>query len=466
MMCVRAFLRCGPVACCLSLLAACGFPKPPDVAACSQASDCASSAPFCVSGECVAGCQSNDDCTSAGSPLCDTSSGMCVACLDATSCSADRPFCDSAANVCRGCERDSECGSGVCLVADGTCADSSAVLHVAGASASDTGDCPSESPCATLQYAISRATQTRNVVLVHAGALFPTAITTIDRAVYIAGNGATIAWQGDLFAVAQFTTATLDNMTLQPGGSQNPKIATVASSSSLRLSRITGSQGGVTTTGGTIAAINSSFSSAFIGCMNGAISVTASTFKDSTVGGTNCQVSVRQSRFEETADGSVSIEGGVAQIENNVIVNAYELADSMHVVAVAPGSYVWFNTFVNSSGVASDGVAPYCDNTPAVTSNIFAYGSMHPNNVSPQCMARYSLYDTVALPEQTAGTENKVADSSTFFVDKGAKDFHLSTASPAKGGGEPGLGVAQDLAGTPRPSQPGSRPDIGAYQAQ
>lgn len=123
------------------------------------------------------------------------------------------------------------------------------------------------------------------------------------------------------------------------------------------------------------------------------------------------------------------------------------------------------DTFVNSSGVAGDGVAVYCDGTLLVTSNILAYASMHPGNEAPHRAARCSLNATVALSEQTTGVGNKVADGASLFVDNAGKDFHLAANSPAKASAEPGLDLTQDLEGKARSLPAGSRPDIGAYEA-
>ena len=457
---------CGWVlAACGLALAACGFPRPADVAECTAASDCKSpAAPFCIGGSCVAACQVNDDCRGlAGTPFCQVSTGACVACLDASACSADKPVCDATAGTCRGCARDEECASGACMAADGQCADEGSLLYVAGTSSADTGGCTKASPCATLSYALSQVTPPRNVIVVHGGQLLPTDTIAVNRSVYIDGNGVGISRGGTVFAISQFMSITLDNVRIADT-SVALNAATVGASSSLRLYRadVTGT---ATTTGGTIAAINSTFSSG-IACMDGTIAVQGSSFKNAPVNGMNCQVSVQGSRFDMPGGGSVTVQGGFAKIENNVVVNGYELADSMHVTAVAPGSVVRFNTFFNSSGVPGDGVALYCDGTPLVTSNIFAYGSMHPGNESPRCGARYSLYDSVALPEQTVGAGNQVGDSATFFVDKVGKDFHLSAMSPAKGGAEPGLDISRDIDGVPRPSPAGSQPDMGAYEAR
>jgi len=114
-------------------LAACSFPRPPDLAECTTASDCKSStAPFCIDGACAPRCQVNDDCqTTSDAPFCQPSSGACVACLDSTACTGDRSVCDASSNACRVCARDDECASGVCLEAEDRCAVASELVFCA-----------------------------------------------------------------------------------------------------------------------------------------------------------------------------------------------------------------------------------------------------------------------------------------------------------------------------------------------
>jgi hypothetical protein len=45
------------------------------------------------------------------------------------------------------------------------------------------------------------------------------------------------------------------------------------------------------------------------------------------------------------------------------------------------------------------------------------------------------------------------------------KDLHVAAGSPAKGIGQQGTGVTEDIEGNPRPSPAGSSPDVGAYEA-
>jgi hypothetical protein len=201
-------------------------------------------------------------------------------------------------------------------------------------------------------------------------------------------------------------------------------------------------------------------------CSGGAVRIRGVEFEHTTLTAEGCDLDISRSRFREVADGSINASRGVAVVENNLIVQAYELADSMYLTEMGPGSTVRFNTFVNTSGVASDGVALYCDDTLHVTSNIFAYGSKHP--LGPplfRCPAVFSLFDEIAAVEQTVGEGNLTASAATFFIDRGAENFHLARTSPAKGASEPGLQVTEDLEGNRRPVPLGSRADLGAFEA-
>ena len=455
---------------CMLVLTACGFPRPPDLAQCNLSSDCTSAiAPICIHGTCVASCQVNDHCQGiAGKPFCDMSSGQCVACLDGTNCPTDKPTCDATARVCRGCLTDDECSSGVCLEAESRCANEAEVLFVAvSANSTDVGTCSRASPCATLPYAISLATTSRNIIAITGGQISTPSTISIDRPVYIHGNGTIIHRGGVVVSTPQFTAVTLEELTVT-AESGNPLVAvTVGSSGSLRLYHATVT-GQITTNGGTISVAKSTFvtpdtfNADGIVCTSGTVAVTQSSFHRVVVRCSNCQVAVDKSTFDMLSDGSISVQGGVARIENNLIMNAIDLADSMVVIGVAPGSTIRFNTFVNTSGVASDGTALGCDGTPIVTSNIFAYNSMHPFTPTDTCPSRYSLFDSTAVSAETQGSGNQVADAALFFVDRARKDFHLSSTSPARGKAEPGLGVGDDIEGHQRPATA----DIGAYQSQ
>jgi hypothetical protein len=144
-------------------------------------------------------------------------------------------------------------------------------------------------------------------------------------------------------------------------------------------------------------------------------------------------------------------------VENNLFTSTDYFTDEAFVDGLT-GSYVRFNTFMNSSGVDMGSVSLSCTGSVDVTSNIFAW---HTSNPPANCSPHYSLFDTVVGNQPGVG--NRVGDASTFFKDPTQGDFEPSAGSPAIDGAEPGLPVTVDLDGHPRPN--GSGADIGAYEA-
>lgn len=441
-------------------------------AECSTSAECTSpDAPVCVRNVCVASCEADADCAgAAGGPIC-AEDGACVGCLTDAGCSPDAPFCDAEDRRCRGCEADAECASGVCIEADGVCADPGQIVYVQ-MFGSDVGECTSTAPCRTVSYALQKVTPSRKVVRISGGSFGEPGTIAIDRSVVIDASDTNIAKPGNApsFSVgAALGQVTLEGVRLLGSSSQSDPSITVATGTTLRVVRSSLTESIVEVVNGGLSLHEVTVASSLetlraIMCSNGTVSARQVTFEHTTMGAMNCQLNVSRCRFDEIVDGSIAAQGGVAVIENNLIIQAYELADTMILTNMAPGSTVRFNTFVNTSGVASDGVALSCDGSPNVTSNIFAYGSMHPHGTST-CSARYSLYDAIALPEQTAGTGNRVADGATFFANKAGRDFHLAPGSPARGAAEPGTGVVRDFEGRVRPSPSGSAPDMGAFEA-
>ncbi len=430
-------------------------------AECATSAACTSpDAPVCVDGLCAASCRVDDDCAgAAGGPRC-VADGACVGCLTGADCPANAPFCDAEDRRCRGCDADVECASGVCLELDGRCAAEREVVFVSTAG-QDVGECARSMPCGSLAYALTKLDIPTRLVIHVAGGYLAIADTTLGAPVYIDGTNTLIDGDGTgpYVHVTSSAPVTLANVTISPAS--GPAM-TAAANGTLRIdnSRV---DRGVETTGGTIIAARSRFTGVIpVKCTAGVLAIEGSHFM-SALESTSCQADVSSSIFEVDGGHAISASGRVL-LENNLFVQSSEVADTVVLTGNAPGSSVRFNTFVNTSTVASDGVALYCDATLEVTSNVFAYGSTHPHGPST-CSARYSLYDAIALPEQTDGVGNRVADGATFFASQPARDFHLAPASPARGAAEPGTGVTRDLEGRLRPSPIDSAPDMGAFEA-
>lgn len=345
----------------------------------------------------------------------------------------------------------------------------SAELILVTASGADVGACTPAAPCRTLQYALRQVTAERAAIRVDAARLDTASSIVVERPVAIAAPGTEIVQHGNVptFIIAAFVSGvTIDGAHLRGTGALEPAI-TVGAGSTLRLSGAVLDSAAISVEHGALELRGVKLTTSGLGfeavrCSGGVVRVRGADFEHTTLTTEHCDLEVSRSRFHEVADGSIHATGGVAVIENNLVVQAYELADSMFLTEMAPGSTVRFNTFVNTSSVVSGGVALYCDDTLHVTSNIFAYGSKHP--LGPplfRCPATFSLFDEVAVVEQAAGEGNLIGNARTFFVDRAAGDFHPARNSPAKDAAEPGLAVTEDLEGNRRPAP---LADIGALE--
>ncbi len=459
-----------PVVCCVTALQcdALGIdvPRPCDVgqackaggciaSECDTAADCAAESPICANHLCLGTCSTDDDCAEvAGRTHC-SAQGMCVGCTSAAQCPSTTAICDMEDQTCRGCEADTECASGVCIEADGVCADHSALIFVS-SSGSDAGQCDETAPCLTVAYALGRVAGSRNVIRVLGFEIVaPAAATTIDRNVIIDATGTRLDLPagGTLFDVRNPAVVTIEGVAIA-GGTQS---LSVGAASTLRIFGAD-LQTKVTVSNGTLSVISSKARNSTFNCSGGSMTTTGNHFDLVKVQFTNCQTAVTRNRWDPGLDGSIDGGGGVLAVENNVFVVPSEFADLIRVFNLAPGSIFAFNTIVNSQTIQMSPIALSCDSTLNVTSNIFAYNSSNPID---GCIAQSSLFDLVGAPDAPG---NPSADPSTFFVNRAGRDFHLGPSSPARGIGADGV-VTTDLDGNPRPAPAGTHPDVGAYEA-
>lgn len=428
-------------------------------AECQISLDCPASAPLCIDHLCAATCQVDADCNeNPGKPFCLKANGQCVGCLDASSCPPDKAFCDAESHACRGCLSDDQCSSGVCVEADGTCADRAAVLLVS-SNGTDSGDC-STAPCASISYALGKVTDTRTIIRLNGGVLADAPTIHFNRAVVIDGDHTQIntPTNGPTFAFDNLVSGvvTIEGVRFTTPGAARPAVS-VSAGNVIRLHDV-GVTGSILESQGTLNVSLLSAASTTLDCTSGTLSMVQSTLNGSTIDAMNCAVTLVQNQFSFDAT-AVTSRGGLVTIENNIFVALSEFTDAVVVGANAPNSTLAFNTFVNTATLVQSPVAVTCDSTDVVTSNVFAYNSTHP--LSDGCAARASLFDLVGSSE--AGS-NVTGDPATFFMDRAGGDFHLAARSPAIGIGELGI-VNVDLRGGSRPVPTGSQPDAGAFEA-
>lgn len=437
-------------------------------AQCETSMDCSADAPICRVGFCESICTGDADCADvAGRTHC-SPEGACVGCVDSTHCSGATAFCDAEDHVCRGCERDNECASGVCIEAEGTCALEADVLYVA--NGSNTGTCTKLAPCLTIGFALSKiqAGSTRNVIRIEGG-LAPTESATLTATVRVVIDGTgTMVSKPATGAVPWLTVSgagqvVIDGLTIL-GPSSDTDPAVKVTNASLHLGPGTVLKGTASATSGTLI-VDRARVEGRTTCANGTLTLDRAAYDEGGVNASNCQTTIQRSRFFKTADGILGVSGGKVVVENSLFVNGYELSDSLLISGVSPGSVFRFNTVANVSGTDSDGQALNCDATLKVTSNVFAYRSQHPFAYQSPCKAEFSVFDDHTLASALISSDSKFVPFTALFTDPVARDFTLSSASPAKAAADPAItDLLIDIDGHARPTPAGAS-DAGAFEA-
>ncbi len=461
---------------CYVVLAGCGeVSKSKPGGTCTTAADCTDpGAPFCVDSKCQATCVMASDCTDPTKPVCATN-GACVGCETDAQCTAAAPVCDTTSHACRGCAADAECTGGLCVEAAGTCAldTDAAFVTMMG---TDTGTCTRAAPCATLTFAIGQI-GTRHIIHVLGGSLALSATTTLtgnlvldgENTVLQTGNTTALSIQAPAmvtvegFQLAAPTGGMVPGILVNGFGAKATLHALAISGSGSLLVRETNSAELELSHShiGTLTATSPSR----VSCENSKLKVDQCVFETSLIndGGTTCEAAVTRSQFQSAHDGSVQLTSGQLVMENNVVIHLDGFNDSIVAANLRPGSTIRFNTIVNTTGAPSDGAALSCDGSVEVTSNIFAYNSMHPIT-GTGCVTRYSVFDDVSTT--SAGTGNQTTGIDKIFVNRGTGDYHLAPTSVARMGAEPGQNmVTTDFDGMPRPNPTGTTADSGAFEA-
>jgi hypothetical protein len=368
-------------------------------------------------------------------------------------CPVSQPVCDSGTNMCRACASGTECPSGVCLDATGTCAAQDDVQYVT-ENGTDAGTCPKASPCATIAYAISQATGSTKIIHIEGGTY--NIADEIDLSTFsgtIDGESTTLTYIGSDSTASSFSISdgnvVFSNLTF--GGAQVGVLQTGGAVSLYDV--VIGTT--VTSEGGTLLADHVTVNGGLGVSNSGAATVQSSTVHGQ-LGGRDGVLHVEGTLF--SGGHMSSLINLTATIVNNVFVSS---SGSPQIAFVSsPSATIDFNTFVNTSGGVPAGAAITCAANVSVSDSVFVWGSATP---ATSCSPTYSLFDTTAtLP---TGTGNISGDPSQFFTSLSGQNFHLATGSPAIGAGDPASTVTTDFDGNPRPNPAGSHPDIGAFES-
>jgi len=414
----------------LILATACNFPRPPDLV----------DAPV-ATGDAATGCQHDEDC-SGGTPVC--IDNACAVCRTSVTCPTSSPVCDEASHGCRLCAKDSECDSGACDLAAGTCVGQGAILY-ASPNGGNADPCIRTAPCSFLRAGQLVDVMHQYIVLlpgIHSSApLFD------GKAATVCGGDATVDLDTGRIGLSHGASITIRNLKMSPSSDPAPN-------------------GGVTPQGAGTAILydnsdltldNLELSPGFLDAIqgDGTITIRNSKFISATLvlGG------------RSTVDRSLFLSGGIAIFgdgSSGEVTNSIFVADSANRIAIeinsstdstSPGlGAITNNTFIGGTTSCGGG---------ALYEKVFEFNIFYNTGslqAPPGCTYRYNLVTPLM---DIGGTGNFSGDP--LFVDAANNDFHLQQGSPAIDAAlSPTQPNGHDHDGVLRPQ--GIRSDIGAFE--
>lgn len=411
---------------------------------CRDGQDCGSgeicnASQDCETFTCDPGTAGNVACAGVDSslPYCGDS-GVCVGCLDLTHCPLETAgVCDQTSFQCRACATHPECGSGVCDLPSGICAEETSVLYVEKDAVGT--DCTLASPCGSIMTAVGLVSTTRDAILVGTGD-YAEQVVLNDVVVRVIGEDganigtATLQMDTNAVLVSGDSTVHFSNVNITPDGGGSGSVAMRCSSS--------GGAPTLTFTDGVISGA-------------GAQGVVAS----------SCDLTVTGSTISGNSGGGIDVDDSDYSIVNNFIIsngNTGAVSGFRAQGTTTKSEKLEFNTFAKNKRGGPTGYAVVCDVTNLVAANnIFMLPDASVASLNLGCAHEYSLFDTA---DTAAPTGNDNAAGIASFVNSAAGDYHLMPGSPGINVANPTATLPTDIDGDARPQ--GGRHDMGADEAE
>jgi hypothetical protein len=396
---------------------------------------CSAEAPVCdITLDVCTGCTGPADCDQFDTKVCDLEGGACVECLLDAECPVTAPICDDKA--CRACRLDTECASGACGE-DGSCVVEQDVVYL-DPNGTDSGSCPRETPCKTVQFALTQTTPTRNHIVMKSGSYTGVArvssMTTSALSIAIHGGGASITRStGDGEAVLQTEIPTkIRDLTIAIapfGFGVSAKATTTLERVAIQAPTGIRVQASVVASDIEIEAAGAS-SGVGISVESGSLQLTRAAIS----GGTN----------------GIRAVAGSVELSNVLVHDTTKTGIDLTPTGAAVTGSISFVTVTDTGDTTTAPAGLKCGSFFTVRSSIL--WTVRGTGTPPADACNF--ISTIAGPVAVAGTTNK----DPLFVNPTLDDFHLSSNSPAIDAVDDG--PALDFEGDQRPQ--GTRFDLGA----
>ncbi len=332
-----------------------------------------------------------------------------------------------------GCTADSECASGACHEATGTCVPEAEVLFVA-TTGDDGGTCTRTEPCLTVARAAALLSQSRDTIAIAAGTyagVFGIAVPALVSGPSRDASQVFLTSTDANSIIVRLESAAIAVEGVSIGGNTTtsaPQAVTIGSSATITYDHVI-----VRNNAGT------------------------GTFVDAS------SLTVRD--YEAYANEYAILASETSTID----VDRTYVHDNTFSALAAANQYRIVNTMIAHNGI---GFIPFNDNTGTLEFSTFAaqtdtvISSTHAITVGDSIFYNnaivasdpvehgYCLFSGAA----PAGTGNLTGDPA--FVNAGANDYHLSAGSPAIDRADPAANLGTDFDGDSRPK--GAGWDIGA----
>jgi hypothetical protein len=412
----------------LMLIAACNFPRPPDVMPPDGMTEPADASPNA--------CSSDPDCSDT-TPVCIDK--VCAVCRASTSCPASAPVCDELSHDCRACVKDSECESGACDLAAGTCVERGAIRYVS-PRGGPADPCTQTSPCSFMR--VGDVVDSDHPVVVLLPGIYLTGASFEGKSATIVGGGATIA-----ISDTQTFGLDINNSDIRMRDLVVDDYETQDDPDHGQIISVSNS---------TVTIDNMRASSSHVDAIDAL---------------TQSSITIRHSVFINrgitingyfVADDCLFLEGGPriggsAQITNSVIIGG-----SSQAIDIASHDPTHIRSeFANNTFIGGDVKCDADASAIRTFTNNILLGQRTISSAGTGCQYNYNLVTDRLDSGALVGVGNTTGDP--MFVDAAAGDFHLMRGSPAIDAGDPAAPLSgRDADGTLRPQ--GTRSDIGAFE--